>query len=157
MCHFSGPLNCNIWAVYAVQLKYSRTSPYGHPTTVDTPPLWTLFSRPVWFSLYVVCGPWPHLVSLVWTPRYCGHFLSGHLLPTLARFHCNCKYMEVMWTWLSFNFFMRVYTWLTISQISSHYFSGRIQLNMADLKAFTEEPPVNIIYKNRLNRETWSS
>ncbi len=32
--------------------KYSRTSPCGHPTTVDTPPLWTLFSRPVWFSLY---------------------------------------------------------------------------------------------------------
>ncbi len=23
--------------------KYSRTSPCGHPTTVDTPPLWTLF------------------------------------------------------------------------------------------------------------------
>ncbi len=42
---------------------YSRTSPCGHPTTVDTPPLWTLFTRPVWFSLY---NP-VYQVSLVWT------------------------------------------------------------------------------------------
>ena len=93
---------------FSRSLIYSRTSPRGHPTTVDTPSLRTLFSRPVCFSLYnpvcqvslvwtvvgcgVLCGPWPHLVSLVWTPRYCGHFLSGPLLSTLARFYCiaNC-------------------------------------------------------------------
>ncbi len=46
-----------------VQRQYSRTSPCGHPTTVDTPPKWTLYSRPVWFSLY---NP-VYQVSLVWT------------------------------------------------------------------------------------------
>ncbi len=30
------------WSTY-----YSRTPPCGHPTSVDTPPLWTLFARPV--------------------------------------------------------------------------------------------------------------
>ncbi len=116
-----------------LQINYSRTPHCGHPSFVDSPPLWTLvphvhgrlwqavcpmatpgpYNRlymqqatdcyrlitvephvvdipSLWtvhpyghlFHMYMVgfgklCGPWPHLVSLVWTPRYCGHFLSG--------------------------------------------------------------------------------
>ncbi len=37
------------------------------PSPVDTLPQWTLFARPV-STIYC---PWPHLVSLVWTPCYC--------------------------------------------------------------------------------------
>ena len=61
---------------------YSRTPPCGHPTFVDTPPLWTLSARPV------CLWPWPHIVSLVGTPRYCGHFLFGPQVSTLPRFYC---------------------------------------------------------------------
>ena len=31
---------------------YSKTQSCGHPTYVDTPPLWTLFQGPNQFSLY---------------------------------------------------------------------------------------------------------
>ncbi len=44
------------------------TSPCGHPTYVDTPLLWTLFSGPVEFSLYSALSI-TKLVSLLWTPR----------------------------------------------------------------------------------------
>ncbi len=33
---------------------YSRTPPCGHPTFVDTPPLWTLFARPVCFPYIIL-------------------------------------------------------------------------------------------------------
>ena len=33
---------------------YSRTPPCGHPTFVDTLPMWTLFARPVWFSYIIL-------------------------------------------------------------------------------------------------------
>ena len=47
--------------------------PCGHPALVDT------FLRARWemVPLCAICGPWPHLDSLVWTPHYCGHFLPG--------------------------------------------------------------------------------
>ena len=80
---------------------YSRPSPCGHPSFVDIPPLWTLFPHVHDSSLCelrngtIVCnlGPWPHLVSLVWTPRYCGHILPGPKVSTLPRFYCICKYL----------------------------------------------------------------
>ncbi len=66
------------------RIQYSRTSPCGHPTTVDTPPLWTLFSRPVWFSLcnsvYRVSLVWTVDTSPIWTVTFCpkvGLYLSN--------------------------------------------------------------------------------
>ncbi len=70
---------------------YCRTLPCGHLTFVDTPPLWTPFTWAVCFPyipLCIICGPWPHLVSLEWTPCYCGHCLSGPRVSTLPRFYC---------------------------------------------------------------------
>ncbi len=86
-----------IYGTLTFRLIICTQRTHREPRPVDTPPLWTLFSRPVWFSEAMIwicpplpCGQCQLLVSLVWTPSYCGHFLSGPKLSTLARFYCTC-------------------------------------------------------------------
>ena len=44
--------------------KYSSTPPCGHPAFVDTPPLWTLFARPVCFPYIILLNKF-HCVQSV--------------------------------------------------------------------------------------------
>ncbi len=79
-----------------LQPYYSRTSPYGHPTTVDTfLPTSLVFPTQEAMVHRYIYGPVSHFLLRVWTSRYCGHFLSGPELSTLARFYCtwfrNCQ------------------------------------------------------------------
>ncbi len=61
--------------------NYSRVPPCGNSSYVDTPLLWTLFSRPVYFS-YILFQ-----VSTIQGVLYCGQFANVDTSAWPSRVH----------------------------------------------------------------------
>ncbi len=69
-----GPCCKSVFNAHSVLLIFGLWTPHlcGHPTALDFLP--DPFAR---MAACAICATWPHLVSLVRTPRYCGYFFPA--------------------------------------------------------------------------------